>query len=59
MPCFHPDLDKKNDPYLKCKRCKMTLPAMGDSFAVCLDSGFTLPCVSPCGQTSQKHKKEV
>ena len=52
MPCFHPDLDKKTN-LLKCKRCGLELPSGGD-FAVCPESGFTLPCVSQCNQTHQR-----
>lgn len=52
MPCFHPDLDKRNIE-LKCKRCKSPLPLKG-VFAVCHESGFTVPCVSRCNRTHQK-----
>ena len=55
MPCFHPDLDKRNIE-LKCKRCGSPLPLNGD-FAICHESGFTVPCVSRCNRTHQKDKQ--
>ena len=47
-----------SDP-LRCWRCRRVLPAWLEDYAVCAESGFTLPCSSRPGGEIAQPKPEV